>query len=183
MLKSRLLDYIRNFRDDTRGAVSIEFVMMMPLLFWAHMAIFVYFDGYRQSTVNLKAAYTIGDILSRETQEVNDTYIDSLHSMYKELTRAGSQTALRVTIVRFDETDDRYYVDWSANRGFDGAISDANIGSLHTQMPTMPDQERVILVETQNIFVPLFGIGMTNKTLYNKVFTRPRFAPQVVWGA
>lgn len=36
------------------------------------------FDGYRQSAQNLKAAYAISDILSRETQTINDSYMGDL---------------------------------------------------------------------------------------------------------
>lgn len=183
MFKARLIDFLYRFRDDARGAVSVEFVMMMPLLFWAHMAIYVFFDGYRQSTINLKAAYTIGDVISRETQPIDDEYLDTLYNMLQFLTRPRAQTGLRVTIVRFDAEDDRYYVDWSVGRGtfVNDIIDDNRIAELDDQLPTMPDQERVIFVETQNIFVPLFKVGLPEKPLENRIFTRPRFAPQVVW--
>jgi hypothetical protein len=45
----------------------------------------------------------------------------------------------------------------------------------------MPDNERVILVETTNTFVPLLKVGLSNIELENFVFTRPRFTSQLVW--
>lgn len=178
-----LIPRLRAFAADTRGNVSVEFVLVMPFLFWAFMAVYVYFDGYRQSSVNLKAAYTISDLISRETNVLNDDYIDSMYSLLATLTRARSSIKLRISVIRFDVEDDRYYVDWSETRGFATVRSNDTISLIHNRLPTMPDNERVILVETRNMFVPLFGIGMEKKELRNFVFTRPRFAPQVLFSS
>lgn len=181
MFRKSLIRRLRAFAAETRGSVSVEFVLVMPFLFWAFMAVYVYFDGYRQSAVNLKAAYTISDLLSRETNAVNDDYIDAMHSLLKTLVRTRSEIKLRVSVIRYDEDDGRYYVDWSEARGYEDPRDNGNIGTIHHKLPNMPDNERVILVETRNHFVPLFNIGMGNKLLKNFVFTRPRFAPQVVF--
>lgn len=182
MLKSNILRRFTAFRDDTKGSVSIEFVLAMPILFWAFMGTYVFFDGYRQSAVNLKAAYTIADLISRETEPITNEYMDSMRKLHRLLTRAETTTNIRVTVVRWDEDDDRYYRDWSAARGVGVVpLSNDDLLALETKLPNMPDAERVILVETTNTFVPLFNVGMENKELKNFVFTRPRFAPQVVW--
>lgn len=176
-----VLSLLKKFARDTRGSVSVEFVLVAPFLFWALMATYAYFDGYRQSTINLKATYTISDLISRETMEINDDYIDSMFELFELMTRPRSLVKLRISIIRYDEDDGRYYVDWSANRGYLEPRTNSNITSIHNQLPTMPDNERVILVESRNFYVPRFKIGMGNADLYNFVFTRPRFAPQVVW--
>jgi len=172
---------IKAFWRDSSGNVTIEFVLVMPILFWAFMATYVFFDGYRQSTVNLKAAYAIGDLISRETDAVNDAYVDSMYELYKLMVRARTETKMRITIVRFDQQDDRYYVDWSKERGYGTVRDNESIKGITSELPVMPDNERVILIETRNKFVPLFNVGMKNKQLKNMIFTRPRFAPQVVW--
>ncbi len=177
----RLRRYMKRFWSDTDGAVTLEFILVMPFLFWAFMAAYVFFDGYRQSTLNVKAAYAVGDLISRETQAINPAYIDSMKQVMEMMTRSRSNIKLRVSVVRWDEDDNRYYVDWSETRGFATERTDSNIMPITQQLPTMPDNERVILVETSNLFVPLFNIGMGTRDLRNFVFTRPRFAPQVVW--
>ena len=58
MLINRLKSRARSFWADTSGTVTLEFVLAMPILFWTFMASYVFFDGYRQSAVNLKAAYS-----------------------------------------------------------------------------------------------------------------------------
>lgn len=182
MLKHQIIDRLKVFRADTRGSVSIEFVLAMPMLFWAFMAMYVYFDGYRQSGVNLKAAYTIADLVSRETEPIDDEYMDSMRKLHRLLTRANTYTNLRITVVRWSDSQDRYYRDWSAARGVGVlALTNDDMLALADKLPTMPDAERVILVETTNTFVPLLNVGMENKELKNFVFTRPRFAPQVCW--
>jgi Flp pilus assembly protein TadG len=172
---------LKSFVADTRGSVSVEFILVMPFLFWAFMATYVYFDGFRQSALNLKATYTISDLISRETETINDEYIGSMHSLMELMTNSRSSTSLRITVIRWVEADSRYYVDWSANRGYNGDLNDANIGDIKDRLPVMPDNERVILVESINTFIPAFKIGMENKKLENFVFTRPRFAPQVLY--
>lgn len=179
MSLARLTARLAAFRDDTRGNVTLEFLLVFPLIAWAFAAVFVFFDGYRQSSVNLKAAYTISDLISRETGEVDDEYIDSMHSLLQTLTRAASPTMLRVTIIRWDKEDNRYYVDWSANRGYLTGLDDDSVVTLKDRLPTMPDGERVILVETNNTFQPSLKVGIGDIDLENFVFTRPRFAPQI----
>lgn len=181
MLISRIKTALTGFRRDDAGSVSVEFIIMMPLLFWAFMAAHVFFEGYKLSTTNLKAAYTISDVLSRETNVVDDEYIDTLVELTKFLTRPDNEIDIRVTLVRWDEDDNRYYVDWSENRGFDYAISNETIFNFTNSLPVLYDGDRVIMMETRGLYRPDFKVGIGEQELYNIVVTRPRFAPQIVF--
>eukprot|EP00903_Cladosiphon_okamuranus_P021863 g20099.t1 len=136
-------------------------------------------------TVISKAAYTVSDLISRETAALNDDYIDSIYTLGKLMARAGSDMSMRVSVIRWDANDDRYYVDWSVERGDQMEIwTDANVTALNNKLPLMPDQERVIVVETWNDVEPAFrleAIGVGKREIYNLVFTRPRFASQVAF--
>ena len=181
-MHSFLTKRLRIFARRAEGTVTVEFVIFAPLLLWAFTAIYTFFDAFRQETVNLKAAYTISDLISRETAELNETYIDSMHEMAKLLIRSDSQITLRVSVVRWNEDDNRYYVDWSKVRGTSLVEwTDDTISVVEENLPSMPDQERVILVETRNEMVPAFRVGLPNLDINNFVFTRPRFAPQVLF--
>lgn len=171
------------FREDTRGSITVEFVIMIPIIFWAFMALYVFFDGYRQSSINLKAAYTISDVLSRETGYVDDDYIDAMQSLFQFLTLDGSETGLRISVLRWDADDEKHYVDWSTERDWPSATvwTDANIDTIEDQLPVMSDGERLILVETHNTYEPIFNVGLGTQDLENFVFTSPRFVEQVVW--
>jgi Flp pilus assembly protein TadG len=176
-LKTRLGTFTR----EERGNVTVEFVLAMPILFWTFMAGYTFFDGYRQSTQNLKAAYTISDLISRELYDINDEYIDSMQKLMTIMTRATSVVDMRISVLRWDEPDEKFYVHWSADRGFGEALTDGAVSGYSDRLPVMPDNEHIILVETRNVFVPLYNVGLDNINLENFVFTRPRFASTVNW--
>ncbi|MCF6431825.1 pilus assembly protein [Leisingera sp. MMG026] len=173
---------LRIFRCRTEGSVSVEFALYTPLLLALFASIYTFFDAFRRDSVNLKAAYTISDLISRETTAINDDYIDSMYEMAQLLIRQDSQLGLRVSVVRWDDDDAKYYVDWSEVRGTsDITWTDTTINTVAGKLPDMPDQERVILVETFNEMEPAFNVGLPTLNLDNFIFTRPRFAPLVVF--
>lgn len=173
---------IRKFSRETDGLVSVEFAIYAPLLLFVFAAIVTYFDAFRQQNTNLKAAYTISDLISRETNYVNEDYIDSMHKLTQLLIRGGTSMSLRISVVRWDEGDNRYYVDWSKVRGTGYAEwTDGTIQEIKDSLPKMPDQERAIVVETNNQVTPVFNVGLNIMNIENLVFSRPRFAPQVVF--
>lgn len=180
-LITSLLKGLKRFRRDTGGSVTVEFAIIMPMLFWTYASSYVFFDGFRQSTINLRAAYTIGDMISRETQVLTPAYIDSMYGMARLLTRSESPMSLRITVIRWDEEDDQFYLDWSQTRGAVTALTQENLQDIAARLPVMPDEERVILVETWNTWQPAINTGLGERDLDNFIFTRPRFAPQVIF--
>ena len=54
---------------------------------------------------------------------------------------------------------------------------------MQNRLPVVPNNERLILVETWADYNPPFNVGINRQYLYNFVFTRPRFAPQVKYEA
>ncbi|MCB4455790.1 TadE/TadG family type IV pilus assembly protein [Leisingera sp. McT4-56] len=173
---------VRSFAKETRGSVTLEFALYAPLLVTSFLTIYTLFDGFRRDSVNLKAAYTVSDLISRETTAINDDYLDSMYEMAKLLIRQDSQLGLRVSVVHWDDADDKYYVDWSEVRGTSNTTwTDVTINTVSEKLPDMPDQERVILVETFNEMEPAFDIGLPTFNIDNFVFTRPRFAPLVAF--
>lgn len=176
---ARMRRVLARFARKEDGAVLVEFVISVPILIWAFMAGYVFYDAYRQSAVNLKAAYTISDLISRETNAITETYVDSMSKLLQMLANSDSVTRLRISVVRWDQNDNRYYVDWSRARGYTTLRSDANIQDVKDRLPSMPHAERVILVETSNIYDPPLNVGIGATDIENFVFTRPRYAPQV----
>lgn len=174
---------LRLFRDDTNASVTVEFALMMPILFWAYGASYVFFDGYRQSAINLKTAYTIGDVLSRETQAIDDTYIDGVYALQGLLIRTNASRSLRVSVVRWDEDTESFSLEWTATRGEIGDMSDQEAAGLQSKLPAISDEDRVIVVETWNTWTPPFTVGLPTAEFQDFVFTRPRFAPQLVWAS
>ena len=54
------------WRRAESGSISVEAVLMFPILLWGYIGMYVFFEGLRENNINLKAAYTIGDLLSAD---------------------------------------------------------------------------------------------------------------------
>ena len=169
------------FRDDLRGTVSIEAVIMLPLLFWAYVAMLTYFDAYRQASGAIKNSYTIGDMMSRETNAINNAYMNGAYSFLNFMSESADNAKLRVTVVRWDATTQKMKRDWSKTRGGAVALTTLEVENLRSRLTNLVDNERLIVVETWEHYVPPFAVGLAEQDLYNFVFTRPRFAPQLPW--
>lgn len=178
---TRIRQFAQRFRKDDSGTVAVESIIVLPLLFWSLMAMYAFFDAYRQASLNVKAAYTIGDMLSRETNFVTNDYMNTAHNLFDLMTRSNSASKLRVTVVRWDGVNNQYKRDWSKTRGSVPELTNTQVRNLAAKLPVMPHNERVIVVETWARYYPPFNVGIDEQDLYNFVFTRPRFAPQLLW--
>lgn len=180
-----ITDRIRTFASDERGTATTEAIIVLPLLIWSMVAMSQYFDGFRARSTNLKAAYTISDMISRENPFVGPNYITGLNTVYDFLAATPHPTWIRVTLVQFDtedplnEDDGRHIVKWS--HGTNGKIKLPN-GTLHddsvkVRIPVMGNGDSLILVETHMQYEPFANIGLGSFSQDNFIATRPRFPP------
>jgi hypothetical protein len=176
-------NFLSEFRDDERGSLAIETVLIFPILCWAYLATFVYFDAFRiQSTTN-KAAYTISDQVSRETGYITPNYMTSLYNLHEFLTSSNHPTKLRLSIVRYTD-DDGYEVRWSQGRGGAGALNDAGLADILDKLPVMPDNEVIIVIQNWLSYEPMFSVGLKAFEFENLIVTRPRFnSAQLCWNS
>lgn len=182
MPRSILNRLFARFARDERGNVSIEMVIWLPLILAVLGGTYALFEGFRQQSLNVKAAYTISDALSRQTEPVDDAYLDGMVAVLRFLTETDGQPGLRVTLVRYDAGGDDYDVLWSQGRGAFAPMTEGQLDDIAHEMPQLLHNERVIVVETETDHTPPFpGLGLGPDSFYNFVFTRPRFAPQIVW--
>ncbi|MEP5154008.1 hypothetical protein [Planktotalea sp.] len=181
-MKTFILSKLRDFARETKGSASVEAAIIFPVVFWAYAASFTYYEAYRAQTVAEKAAYTVSDMLSRETLAITPEYMTNARNIYKDLSGLNpGETALRVTLLRWDEEDLTFTVDWSEHRGDIPQLSDLDVTDYDELLPPLVDNERIILVETASDYDPAFSVGLAPRTIETFVFTRPRFAPQLVW--
>ncbi|MDX5402765.1 MAG: hypothetical protein LPK02_11215 [Rhodobacterales bacterium] len=179
ILISNVKSRLKRFAGDTRGYLTVEAVIMFPILFWAMLSMLVFFDAYRQNSLNVKAAFTISDMLSREVDPINAAYLDGAVNLFEELSRSDLDPRMRVTVVRYSDAHKRFFRDWSHQRGGVPVLTNADVLAMQNRLPNVPDNERLIIVETWSDYNPPFNVGIKRQYLYNFVFTRPRFAPQV----
>lgn len=207
-----ILTHIKNFAKDTKGVVAVEVVVILPLLLWAVAAMAIYFDVFRTKSAAEKASYTIGDMLSRETNAITPEYIDNTRLLFEAISRTqvhsdpesgGSTgtptidpetglavpateqgTSLRISVITWNEDESEYELEWSEIRGADFvALQASDLTLLEGDLPQMADQDTVILVETSMDYSPVLNVGLGERDINTFTFTRPRYAPQLVFEA
>lgn len=171
---------MRRFMRSEEGSISVEAMLILPILVWCYLGTFVFFDAFRSQSTNLKAAYTIGDTLSRETEYITPAYMDSLSALQTFLVDEDNGMArLRVSVYRFQESDNTYRVNWSRTRGGGLQLTDTMLADLRSNLPRMLNAEIAILVETWVGYHPTYSVGLQDFTFTDLVVTRPRFAGQL----
>jgi hypothetical protein len=180
LLKARL----RAFASDTKGSIAVETAIILPMLIWTYAALFIFFDAYRARSTTEKAAFTISDVLSRETQSIDAAYLSNVHTLFDFLAaQSDTETKLRVSLISWDIATQTYELEWSKTDGQDiDALSQGSLNDVSDKFPIMSDGESLILVQTFSTYEPVFDVGMGDIDIDTFIFTRPRFAPQLVWG-
>ena len=174
--------WISDFRRDEQGSIAVETILIIPALFWAYLAMFAIFDAYRQYSVNQKAAYTMGDIVSRETTPINGAYVNGARKMMAYMTYAEeTDTAIRLSSLKYNADQDIYELDWSEARGWVSPLTGNQVKDWHDRLPVMTNNDRVTVVETFVKYDPPFDTGLSNREIQNFIFTKPRYAPQVLY--
>ena len=181
MLKQYIKIRIQEFIEDSRASVTLEALLMFPLLIWAYVSTFVFFDAFRTKNANMKAAYTISDMLSRQTNPVNQAYLDGLNEVYDFLASSPHPTWIRVSVVTWDEDDVQFEVEWSESTKSQTAWTTESLDEIVPRIPAMSHADTVIIVETHMTYEPMFRLGLRTLDFDNFVVTSPRFAPRLCW--
>lgn len=184
----RITTRIRSFLRDTRGTVTAESLVALPLLIWAHLATYQYFDVFLTITRNQNATYTLADAISRQTGTVTPEFINGLNTLYAYLDRSTTaDTAVRVTCVGWDPSlgdGGEYFVIWSDASGNGTPLTSDTLQGQISRLPEMAANDSLILVETKIGYTPSFAIvGLQSQELNSYVVTRPRISPQVVYSS
>jgi Flp pilus assembly protein TadG len=170
------------FAQDTAGTITAETLVILVPLCWCYFGTFVFFDALRTQNLNQKAAYTIADMLSRQTAGVDDAYIQQMQDLFDYLTLSQGPASLRISSVRYKEDTDEHILQWSRGTKTTGAHTQASLNATANKIPAMPDGDVVIIVETFTEFTPLSSnVGIDPRTLTSFIVTRPRFAPLFNW--
>ncbi|MEP2533407.1 pilus assembly protein [Shimia sp.] len=178
-----LSHFLKRFRDDTKGTVAVEAAIVLPMLFWAFMAMAVFFDMYQTRSTSEKAAFTVSDLLSRETAAVDQDYLDNALGLFKSISTLDSVSSLRVSVVSYSDIDDEYFLDWSHGTGLDDGLDDLGLQNMTGHLPVLVNGERLIVVQTFGKYDPPIDVGLGTIDVDTFVFSRPRFAPQLAWSS
>lgn len=172
---------LSRLRKDEEGSAAVETVLVFPMLCWAFLATWVFFDAYRVQSNTVKAAYTISDQLSRETGYITPVYLDSVYNLHEFLTKSDAATKLRVTIVDWSQAENKYRVRWSKGRGGMTELTTATIAEIKDDLPVLLDGEVLVVVQNQLKYNAAFDVGLNDFIFENTIVTRPRFAPKLCY--
>lgn len=195
------------FGKDEDASLSVEAVIIIPLLLWGFLFTYTVFDVYRAKNISLKANYAVSDLLSREGNPINQAYLNGTKSVFRYLTQGNSATWMRVTQVYCNanctnnETRE-LFVDWSHATDNKGTYTTQSMRTkLAHAIPLLAAGERALIVETSVDYYPPFiptmiwtpwsksssveypaGWGYIKpRTFVDIVITEPRFAPRLCW--
>lgn len=169
----------RRFLRDTDASLTVELVLMLPMLLWGYVACAVFFDAYNVQSNAGKATYTVADLLSRQREEVNGQFLDEAHKLFDWLMGDNADSDMRVTSVWFDEDAQLYRVHWSYGMNGRQPLTQAQLNNFTDRLPVLPEGDYVIVVETWLDYVPSFNVGVPAETFENFVVTAPRFMPKL----
>ena len=190
-LKHRFATFLRN--ED--GLILVEGLIMLPLLIWALVAMFVYWDVFRTINVTQKTAYSVADLLSRQRDTIPLAFANGLQNVVNFLTPGGHPVKIRITSLECNSptgtqaqqicnaSTGTYKLLFSFSPGNKvGVLTQANIqGWKGTRIPTLVHGESVFVVVTEVEFkaqLPMvlagFLIGVEDSKFGEFIVTRPR---------
>ena len=152
--------FLDAFARDERGVVAVELVLVVPILVWALLSTFVYFDVFRVESNTTRASLTVADMFSREKVPITDAYLDGARSLLEALTFEESNPDYRITVYRYQEFDDKYLVVWADNRGMGPDTDDDRLEAIRDRLPILANGDRAILLETRVEYDAPFDIGI-----------------------
>lgn len=177
------VSFMHRFSRSEKGSLSIEAVFAVPMLVWAITATFVFWDAFKTLNITQKATYTVADMLSRETQAIDGSYLTSMHELFDYLSTSPGDNALRVSVVRMqlDQATGVKSYDLVWSQGVGGIAGYSDLSVIQSRLPDMAPGDQMIVVESEQEWSPAFSVGLASYRFREVAISRPRFAPQLVW--
>jgi hypothetical protein len=178
-LKHRFGSYLR----DEDGLILAEGLLMLPLVVWALVAMFIYWDVFRTINVTQKAAYGVADLLSRQKDTISLNFANGLQKVVDFLTPGGHPVKIRITSFEYDQANDKYKLLFSFSPG--GKVPPLNEAAIqswkNTKIPVMNNGQSIFVVETSVEFkaqlqtaIAGFMVGVEDATFGQFIYTSPR---------
>jgi hypothetical protein len=178
-LKHRFATFLR----DEDGLILAESLIMLPLLIWALVAMFIYWDVFRTINVTQKAAYGVADLLSRQRDTISLNFANGLQNVMNFLTPGGHPVRIRVTSIEYVAATGNYKLLFSFSPG--GKVPPLTETEVQawkgTKVPTLNNGESVFVLETEVAFkaqlqtvLAGFLVGVEDGTYGQFIVTRPR---------
>ncbi len=187
----RLKQRFGTFLRDEDGLILAEGLLMLPLVIWALVAMFIYWDVFRTINVTQKAAYGIADLLSRQKADITPTFANGLQKVVDFLTPGGHPVKVRITSLECvaptgpgcTATNGSYKLLFSFSpQNKTAVLTQANIQNWKNgKIPVLNHGESVFVVETEVAFkaqlqtaIAGFMVGVEDAKYGQFIVTKPR---------
>lgn len=161
------------FRADETASLTVEFVMIFPVMMSWFIGSIVFFDAFNSKATAQRTSHTLADIISRQTTTSNN-FVDSMLLIQNRMMPRESVGTVRISSIQKDLLGNLSIL-WTHST--DAAsiplvIADVSLGIL----PDIGNGESILLVETTVPFVPIADwVGFTVTEWANSVVIKPRF--------
>ncbi|WP_137110458.1 TadE/TadG family type IV pilus assembly protein [Rhodobacter sp. SY28-1] len=187
----RLKQRFGTFLRDEDGLILAEGLLMLPLVIWALVAMFIYWDVFRTINITQKAAYGIADLLSRQKADITTTYANGLQKVVNFLTPGGHPVRVRITSLECvaptgpgcTAANGSYKLLFSFSpENKITTLTEANIQNWKNgKIPVLNHGESVFVVETEVAFkaqlqtaIAGFMVGVEDAKYGQFIVTKPR---------
>lgn len=170
-----LLNRFGRFGRDEEGTITIEFVVIFPVLFSLLILSFEVFDAFKSYSRASKATYAVSDIVSRQTS-VTQKGVEELHMVLDSMMPwLNEEKWLRVT--SFSQDKNGYKVEWSHASGTDVKLTTATLSQeMKDMLPEIAVGDTVVLTEASIPHRSLVRwIGLDDVVWSIEHTVRPRF--------
>lgn len=174
----------RFFRRET-GSFSVETAIIFPILLWGFGAMFVFWDAFKLKNNAISATYTVADLVSRQTAPITPGFVGGLDDVFTKIAGNRLENQVRVTVVRMavgpDPVNDPTELQLIWSHGTDSLPAVTDAAQIEGLMPLMAVGASMIMVETRVEWASPLGMFLPELTFGNRVFTSPRFVPQITF--
>lgn len=172
---TRDLRMIKGFRRNEHGASLIEFALLAPVLLLLLLGTVTLFDLFRTLQSVEKATFTVGDMLSRQTQ-MNQSTLDDMLTLMRQMVPSASDGGLRISSI--DKQGGELVVRWSRSVGVNVPVTELPMAVV----PDVAEGDSVLLTESfvpHEAFVGLLGFGALQ--FGAQAAHRPRFVSSIAF--
>lgn len=179
---------LRRFLRAEAGSVIVEGVVWLPVLLFAWLTVFGFWDAYRDRSAVQKATFVAADLISREMVQVDTAYLDGIGRLVDRLSGTAMTVTKRYTLYRRSGAgDSEVAVVWSYAPGDGTARTTASLQAMAASLPKIKTGDTALLVETtgsysKSLTSPIRALVLAG-SVTTRVVLRPRFQPAVCLNA
>ncbi|MEM6422058.1 MAG: hypothetical protein AAF698_05665 [Pseudomonadota bacterium] len=168
----------RRFTASERGAVTLEFMLWLPLLLLWIGATTTAFDLFRAANLTERAATAASDVLVR-LDHADASTLENVTALQRAV--GPRATGHRLRVASLTATTDAYLVDWQWSSEAGLALEPWQIEARH--LPPPEEGTSLLYVETRMRRAPVIRLGFGERQWTIVQTAKPLYAASVSWKA